>query len=131
MTASDHRSSQKTLASRGPSTHEAALRLFLGPALLAAVAFEHASRTAILRIEHFPKELGFFAAMTACWDWVWLKAGKDFVFKFVIHNGLAVERGLISYEVNICSKVSSQSRISAWNDLLTRKKPTVIFKLGH
>ena len=118
MTASDHRSSQKTLASRGPSTHEAALRLFLGPALLAAVAFEHASRTAILSIEHFTKELGLLAALAASRDRIGLEARKDFVLKFVIHNGLAVERDLLSYKLIICSKNMIQPRIWAWNDLL-------------
>jgi len=54
--------------------------------LLAAVAFEHASRAPILGIEHFPKELGLLAAMAARRDRVWLEAGKDFVFKFVIHQ---------------------------------------------
>jgi hypothetical protein len=88
--------------------------------LLAAVAFEHARRAAILGVEHFPKKLGLLAAMSACRDWVGLKAGKDFVFKFVIHNGLAVERDLLSYKLDNCSKKTIQPSNTAWNDLLTR-----------
>jgi hypothetical protein len=68
---------------------EAALRLVLGPSLFAALAFEHASRAAILGIENFPKELGLLAALAASRDRVGLEARKDFVLKFVIHNGLA------------------------------------------
>ena len=79
--------------------------------MLAAVAFEHASRAPILGIEHFPKELGLLAAMAARRDRVGFEAGKNFVFKFVIHNGLAVRGGLPSYEVNIRSIMMDQPRV--------------------
>jgi hypothetical protein len=53
--------------------------------LLPALALKHANGSAILRIEHFQKKLGPFAAL-ASWDRIRFEAGKDFIFKFVIHQ---------------------------------------------
>jgi hypothetical protein len=54
--------------------------------LLTAPALEHANRAAILGIKHFTEELELITAMAARRDRVRLKAGKDFVFEFVIHE---------------------------------------------
>jgi hypothetical protein len=69
------------------------LLLVLGPALLPALALEHADRAAILGIENGPKQRGLLTAMTAHLDWIRFEAGKDFVFEFVIHESITSRSG--------------------------------------
>jgi hypothetical protein len=72
--------------------------------LLAALAFEHADRASMSRIEHGQKQRGFLAAMTAHPGRSGLEAGKNFVFEIVSHGkALAVEDGLLSAKLNIGS----------------------------
>jgi hypothetical protein len=87
--------------------------------LLAAVAFEHASRAPILGIEHFPKELGLLAAMGARRDRVGSKPEKtSFLNSLFIKSPAGGSRGLKLQTEHLFQKMI-QPRIWAWNDLLT------------
>jgi hypothetical protein len=65
----------------------------LGPRLFSTLALEHAHREAISRIEHGPKQRGLLAAMATRPNRIGFEAGKDFVFKFVIHEQSPAVRG--------------------------------------